>query len=137
MSNNRSTRVEAKPVSTTMAVALRPRRGPPRGPIKQDKSTFFGKEGEQSQRKASACAGAGTAVFASPRGDRVEGSRRPRRIRLPRLWKTRDADDTQAETQMILTGGALILIFYACFKLLSEAALFGAKAETARQKKKA
>ena len=25
-----------------------PRRGPPRGPIKEDKSTFFGKEGDQS-----------------------------------------------------------------------------------------
>ena len=24
-----------------------PRRGPPRGPIKEDKSTFFGKEGDQ------------------------------------------------------------------------------------------
>ena len=30
-----------------------PRRGPPRGPIKEDKSTFFGKEGDQSQREAS------------------------------------------------------------------------------------
>ena len=27
--------------------------GPPRGPIKEDKSTFFGKEGDQSQREAS------------------------------------------------------------------------------------
>lgn len=27
-----------------------PRRGPPRGPIKEDKSTFFGKEGEQAQK---------------------------------------------------------------------------------------
>ena len=27
-----------------------PRRGPPRGPIKEDKSTFFGKEGDQSRR---------------------------------------------------------------------------------------
>ena len=26
-----------------------PRRGPPRGPIKEDKSTFFGKEGDQSR----------------------------------------------------------------------------------------
>ena len=26
------------------------RRGPPRGPIKEDKSTFFGKEGEQAQK---------------------------------------------------------------------------------------
>ena len=30
-----------------------PRRGPPRGPIKEDKSTFFGKEGDQAQREAS------------------------------------------------------------------------------------
>mmetsp|Transcript_9823 Transcript_9823/g.29378 ORF Transcript_9823/g.29378 Transcript_9823/m.29378 type:complete len:92 (-) Transcript_9823:56-331(-) len=78
-----------------MFALAQPRRGPPRGPIKEDKSTFFGKEGDQGQRK-----------------------------------------EASAETQMILTGCALILVFYACFKLLSEAALFGAKAETKRRKQK-
>ena len=38
-------------VAYALTVALaQPRRGPPRGPIKEDKSTFFGKEGEQAQR---------------------------------------------------------------------------------------
>ena len=37
-------------VAYALTVALaQPRRGPPRGPIKEDKSTFFGKEGEQAQ----------------------------------------------------------------------------------------
>ena len=37
-------------VALVMVVDAQPRRGPPRGPVKEDKSTFFGKEGEQAQR---------------------------------------------------------------------------------------
>lgn len=32
-------------------VSAQPRRGPPRGPIKGDRSQFFGKEGEQAQQQ--------------------------------------------------------------------------------------
>ena len=34
----------------SLVVDAQPRRGPPRGPIKEDKSTFFGKEGDAVQR---------------------------------------------------------------------------------------
>ena len=38
-------------VAAMTVVDAQPRRGPPRGPIKEDKSTFFGKEGDAVQRE--------------------------------------------------------------------------------------
>lgn len=38
--------------SALLLVGAQPRRGPPRGSIKEDKSTFFGKEGEQAQKES-------------------------------------------------------------------------------------
>ena len=53
-----------------------PRRGPPRGPIKEDKSTFFGKEGDQSQSVRQSLIKRRRGVEATPA---TPSSRRPRR----------------------------------------------------------
>ena len=89
-----------------------PRRGPPRGPIKEDKSTFFGKEGDQSRSVRQSTGGPrprrrrGRALHAVERSHAPSRRRRTQTCHITR----RSQREASPFTQFALTGCALLLV---------------------------
>ena len=112
-----------------------PRRGPPRGPIKEDKSTFFGKEGDQSRR-----CGNQPAVRAAS----ASRTRPPRRRAVARavaskayFWLDITTRRSQREaspfTQFALTGCALLLVGLGLLQIFGTMVTVKARDETKKK----
>ena len=107
-----------------------PRRGPPRGPIKEDKSTFFGKEGDQSHPCGNQPA-VRAAAASRPRPPRrravVEGV-----LRLD-ITTRRSQREASPFTQFALTGCALLLVGLGLLQIFGTMVTVKARDETKKK----
>ena len=111
-----------------------PRRGPPRGPIKEDKSTFFGKEGDQSHPCGNQPAvRAGGVEDAPPTPSSRRTGRRVEGVLWLDITTRRSQREASPFTQFALTGCALLLVGLGLLQIFGTVVTVKARDETKKK----